>query len=330
MDNFFTSLPGYISSELLPQSGSSRQYWRIFTASDTVVGVKNVNAAENRSFIEIARHLHSKGIAVPQVFDISPDCTMYTQQDLGRVSLHDNLSDTKMLLAAVRDLAQLQFAGRDFDFNKCFSTKYFGERIINFDLNYFKYCFVRTAGIPFDENALQDEYDIIRTKLLSIPFDTFFYRDFQSRNVMICDGKPYFIDFQGGFCGPVYYDLASFVYHSSAAFPQDLKEELLEEYYESLKRCINTYASGAGFPKGAPSKEEFRTNVSLFALFRILQEMGAFGLRGLTERKPYFLESIPRGVRNLGSIIEEAEETGSLRLPELRRIAERLIQKFCL
>jgi len=330
MNNFFTSIPGYQSAELLPQSGSSRLYWRIRTTGGTIIGVQNANTAENASFIAIARHLHSKGIAVPEIFDISEDGTMYTQQDLGSVSLHDKLSNTSMLKAAMRDLATLQFAGRDFDFSKCFSTKRFGERIINFDLNYFKYCFVRTADIPLDEHALQDEYDHLRSRLTDIPFDTFFYRDFQSRNVMIHEGKPYFIDFQGGFCGPVYYDVASFVHHSSAAFSPELKKELLDEYYDSLCRCIDTFGGGEAFAEGAPPREVFNENVSLFAIFRILQELGAFGLRGLTQKKPYFLESIPSGVRNLCALIREGESSGAINYPELHRISDRLTQKFCL
>lgn len=295
MDIFFTSLPGYAGSTVIPAGGSHRIYSRIFFDDGrTAVGVENENAAENASFIAISRFLRGRGVRVPEVFAVSDDGRCYVQQDLGDKALHDCLGDRDMLLRVMHDLPALQFAGRDFDFSQCFSTRQFGPRIINFDLNYFKYCFLRPYGASFDENLLQDDLERLCADLLQVEGDTFFYRDFQSRNIMVHDGEPWYIDFQGAFRGPFYYDLCSFIYHASSAFPEALRKELSDAYFDNLQVYRKV------------DRRTFDRNMGIFALLRIMQALGAYGFRGLVEHKQYFTDCIPAALRNLASVASDA------------------------
>lgn len=313
MNGFFTSLKGYIDSTVLPASGSHRIYSRIRLADNsapegvrTIIGVENESSAENASFIALDRHLVSRGVRVPRVYDVSADGLCYTQDDLGDVSLHDCLDNKPLLLQVMGELPRIQFGAKDFDWSKCFATREFGPRIINFDLNYFKYCFLRISGVLFDENRLQDDFDRLCTDLVGVPSETFLYRDFQSRNIMVYDGNPWYIDFQGGFKGPFYYDLCSFIYHASSAFSQSEKDELKEAYYVSLRDYANV------------GRIEFEANVRKFALLRIMQALGAYGFRGLVEKKQYFADCIPAGIRNLQSVACD-------RYPYLKSLSESLL-----
>lgn len=308
MTDFYKTLPGFERAEVLPASGSHRIYSRLFFGDGhTEIGVENETSAENASFIAIDRHLRSKGLRVPEVYAVSDNGLCYTQQDLGDVALHDCLGRKDILLKVMEELPALQFGGADFDFSKCFSTKQFGSRIINFDLNYFKYCFLRTYGALFDENLLQDDFDRLCSDLLSVDGDTFFYRDFQSRNVMVHDGEPWYIDFQGGFRGPFYYDLVSFIYHASSAFSNELRIELKTRYFESLQKFRKL------------DRRKFDSNLDAFALLRIMQALGAYGFRGLTEHKRYFEECIPAALRNLASVPAD-------RYPYIRHLALSLVE----
>lgn len=312
MNSFFQTVPGFVSAEKLAQSASHRVYWRLHLTQDadtqmpgrnashgpyeglgTLVGVEGTDAAENRSFIEMSRFFGERGVNVPRVLAQSPDGLCYIQEDLGDDVLRNHLDDKELLKESLRALVRMQQTGRDFDFQKyCFATKEFCPRIIDFDLNYFKYCFLKVYGAEFNEHRLQDDFDRMRADLLAVESDTFLYRDFQSRNVMVRDGEPWFIDFQGGFKGPFYYDLCSFVFQASAGFNAELKAELIDTYYDTL--CNFKHVERC----------EFDANVQLFALFRCLQTLGAYGFRGLTERKQYFIDSIPAGLRNFRSLMD--------------------------
>lgn len=179
------------------------------------------------------------------------------------------------------------------DFSVCYPQAEFNRRSILWDLNYFKYCFLKATGIDFQENLLEDDFENMTQVLLADTFSTFMYRDFQSRNVMIREGKPYFIDFQGGRKGPVYYDVASFLWQAKARFPQHLREELIHDYLDAL----HAYC---------PMPESyFREQLRQFVLFRTLQVLGAYGFRGYFEQKPHFLQSIPYAIENLDQLLEE-------------------------
>ncbi|MEG2849819.1 MAG: RNase adapter RapZ, partial [Bacteroidales bacterium] len=190
---------------------------------------------------------------------------------------------------------KLQFeGGKGLDYSVCFPQPEFDEKMISFDLNYFKYCFLKTTGLEFSEIKLYEDFKKISADLLhNGNEETFLYRDFQARNVMLVKGEPYFIDFQGGRKGPFYYDLASFVWQAKANYSSSLKEELIKTYREALKNYKN-------IPDG-----EFDKNLRLFVLFRTMQVLGAYGFRGYFEKKPHFLQSVPFAIDNLRKLIQQ-------------------------
>lgn len=287
----------------LPVSGSHRTYYRLGGSSVTAIGVVGTDPDENRAFLTISRHFRSKGLAVPEIYAVSEDGMSYLQEDLGEQSLFDAVAagrasgqysegEKELLIGAVRALPRLQFEGADgLDFDVCYPQKEFDARMVDFDLNYFKYDFLKLAGVEFNEVRLQDDFDSLKNDLLAIRSDTFMYRDFQGRNIMLRDGRPWFIDYQGGRKGPFYYDLASFVYQASARYPESLRKEMIEAYREELARY-------ADIPR-----ERFQAEFRLFVLFRLLQVLGCYGFRGLIERKRYFIDSIAPALENLRSIL---------------------------
>lgn len=306
MNSYFQTVPGFVSAEKLAESASHRVYWRLHLCGadacaafgipggcSTLIGVEGTDVAENRSFIEMSLYFRERGVNVPVVYAQSADGLCYIQEDLGDDVLRNHLEDKALLKESLRGLVRMQQLGRDFDFQKhCWTTREFCPRVIDFDLNYFKYSFLKVYGTEFNEYRLQDDFDRMRADLLSVPSDTFLYRDFQSRNIMVRDGRPWFIDFQGGFKGPFYYDLCSFVFQASAGFSNEMRAELIDTYYESLCEFQQV------------DRREFDANVQLFALFRCLQTLGAYGFRGLTERKQYFIDSIPAGLRNFRALMD--------------------------
>ena len=304
----------------LRASGSHRQYFRLTGPVRTVIGTIGTDPEENRAFLTEARHFRSKGIRVPEIFAVSDDQSCYLQEDLGGTSLYDLVAqgrergiysemETGLLCKAISALPRIQFEGaRGLDFGVCYPEPEFNARMIDFDLNYFKYCFLKTSGIEFKEIPLQDDFDRLKADLLACESETFLYRDFQTRNVMIRDGEPWFIDFQGGRKGPIWYDVASFVWQARSRFPKELKERLIQAYLEALQ------------PYRKMSRTEFRDKLQLFVLFRTLQVLGAYGFRGRFEKKSYFLESIPYAMDNLREILE----TPLPRYPYLDRILRTL------
>ena len=293
-------------AEELRSSGSNRTYYRLGTSSFRCIGVSGTSAIENEAFCTLARHFASKGIAVPEIYAVNRDGMCYLQEDLGTETLFDRLapgrlsgiySEEEILLAekAVSELPRIQMTGAEgLDMAGCRHAGPFGRRSVMFDLNYFKYCFLKTSGIEFDEELLEDDFVRLSDRLLEDKDDAFMYRDFQSRNVMIRDGKPYFIDFQGGRKGPVYYDVASFVWQARSNFPVEVKERLVNAYIASLREYRTV------------DEARFRSRLRIFVLFRTLQVLGAYGFRGRFEGKRHFLESIPYALSNLREFSAEA------------------------
>ena len=290
----------------LTAAGSNRVYYRFVYKGGTVVGVEGTNADENAAFLSIGKHLRSKGLPVPAILGVSDDRMCYLLQDLGDVSLFDSLKSaretgeynarqTELLEEVIRWLPQLQFkGGQGMDFTVCFPCESFDRRSIFWDLNYFKYNFLKAVGIEFHEARLEDDFERFAALLLKdAPYDTFMYRDFQARNVMVMDGEPWFIDFQGGRRGPIEYDLASFLWQARAAYPDNLKQHLIDVYLEAL----------APFRK--VSAQEFLASLHNIVLFRTLQVLGAYGFRGYFERKPHFLQSIPAAIDNLRELLAQ-------------------------
>lgn len=309
----------------LTGSASNRRYFRLSSAAGTCVGVEGLDLKENRAFVTLARHFHSKGLPVPEVYAVSGDEMSYIQEDLGGIQLfdllcqqsseiEDSLSD--LLCRTMALLPKFQFDGAaGLDFSICYPEPSFSRRMVMFDLNYFKYCFLKASGMEFNEVLLQDDFDKMADDLLSdevsgCEVPTFMYRDFQARNVMVCDGQPYMIDFQGGRRGPVCYDVASFVFHARASYPKELREKMIRTYMKSLSAYVKV------------EERDFMNQLKLFRLFRLLQVLGAYGFRGWTEHKAAFVVSIPRAVAELKEVLEEGFEGYPYLVQTLRRLVE--------
>jgi len=283
---------------MLKQQGSNRIYSREKDASGrSIIRVEGTNRDENRAFLYMARHFRALGLPVPEVYWVSEDEMSYTQEDLGDTLLFDRLEPV-LVERAIRALAHVQVEGaKDFDWRICFPVPAMDERSIRWDLNYFKYCFLKGTKIEFSEPKLEDDFDTMVRVLLAQPADTFLYRDFQSRNVMIKDEQPYFIDFQGGRRGPTQYDVASFLWQAKANFAPAFREQMIEAYLDELEKVeITNYQSPI------TNKADWKSALPHFVLFRTLQVLGAYGYRGYFERKPHFLESIPLAIKNLSGL----------------------------
>ncbi|HIR37403.1 MAG TPA: phosphotransferase [Candidatus Limisoma gallistercoris] len=288
----------------MPSSGSNRRYFRL-SGARTLIGVVGTCREENEAFIYMDRHFRNKGIPVPEVYAFSDDRMSYVQEDLGDELLFNAIEkgrktsvfsdEEKQLLAkTIRLLPDIQFAGADgMDFGYCYPAAEFDSRSIMWDLNYFKYCFLKATGLEFLEDKLEDDFQKMTDVLLRSSSATFMYRDFQSRNVMIRDGQPWFIDFQGGRKGPFYYDVASFLWQAKANLPDSLRRELVKEYISALR-------------KYQPVDEAyFYAQLRHFVLFRTLQVLGAYGFRGYFEKKPHFIQSVPFAIENLRNLLKE-------------------------
>ena len=294
--------------ERLPGAGSNREYYR-FTCADgkTVIGAIGTSRDENHAFIYLTRHFEQCQLSVPKVLAVSDDELRYLQTDLGRVSLFDaiaggreaggryTLKEQTLLKRTIRELPKFQIKGaQDLDFSQCYPQPEFDVNSVLFDLNYFKYCFLKATEIDFHELKLEADFRLFAKDLTSEKGDFFLYRDFQARNVMLDEeDKPYFIDYQGGRRGPFYYDLASFLWQASAKYPHKLRRDLVAEYYDSLKQYIEV-----------PPVRHFVNRLSLFVLFRTIQVLGAYGFRGYFEQKKHFIDSIPPAIQNLRELLE--------------------------
>ena len=294
--------------EHLQGQGSNRQYFRLWDSDGSrVIGVIGTSRDEDHAFIYLARHFTQRKLPVPRILAVSDDETRYLQTDLGTVSLFDairggreaggryNLQEQELLKKAIRELPNVQIRGaRGLDWSNCYPQPVFDEEGVLFDLNYFKYCFLKATELEFHELKLEANFRMFAKDLTSERMESFLYRDFQARNVMVDkDGNPYFIDFQGGRKGPFYYDVASFLWQASAKYSFKLRRELVYEYYQSLKNYTEV-----------PSVRHFAGRLALFVLFRTLQVLGAYGFRGYFERKKHFIDSIPPAIQNLRDILK--------------------------
>lgn len=294
---------------LLKGEGSNRKYYRLThdKTQETLIGVSGENATENHAFITLARHFAQKGVHTPQVKAVSPDELYYVQEDLGDTSLYQRIlpsigsgqwdAPTRDLLKRTLDvLLQIQFKGGEgLNYSVCYPIAEWDERSIKWDLNYFKYCFLKLEKQDFSEPELETDFDHLTANLLACEPQAFMYRDFQSRNVQLKDGEPWGIDFQGGRRGPVLYDLASFVWQTRAHYPAHLQQELVDYYYTALQQY-------------APmDREAFDGELRLLVLFRTLQVLGAYGYRGLFEQKEHFKESLPQTLKNLAVMIAQGQ-----------------------
>lgn len=287
-----------------PSAGSNRKYFRL-TGQPTLVGVYGESADENRTFVYLANHFRKQGLPVPQVHVCSADELCYLQEDLGDTALFDvltkspreedlNARERSLLRETIRLLPALQYRGAEgLDFDRCYPQPAFNRRSVLWDLNYFKYCFLKATGMDFQEDRLEDDFQAMADILLQEDTPTFMYRDFQSRNVMLREDRPWFIDFQGGRRGPVYYDVASFLWQAKANLPDTLRQALVDEYIDALKEYRTV------------DETRFKTLLRHFVLFRTLQVLGCYGFRGYFERKPHFLQSVPYALDNLRHLLKD-------------------------
>ena len=310
--------------EVLPPSGSYREYCRIKSQNHQAIGTWNTDVSENRAFLEFSGHFRNEGIAVPEIYVVNENKTCYIQEDLGSLTLFDYLSRTRetegfsekiiaVYKRVLRELPKIQIvAGKNIDYRYCYPRAAFDKQSMMWDLNYFKYYFLKLAKIPFDEQALEDDFQHFSDYLLTTGNDFFMFRDFQSRNIMLHDNKVIFIDYQGGRKGALQYDLASLLYDAKADIPQSVRNELLDFYLDELEKYTTI------------NREEFKAYFTGYVLIRIMQAMGAYGFRGFYEKKEHFLKSIPFALENLSYLLRNNNIPE--KLPELFKVLEAVSQ----
>ena len=294
---------------LLVGGGSDRKYFRLTSVKEKVVGVYGNQKDENKLFIDLAEVLSANGILVPEIIQVSSDFQSYLIEDLGDISLFNLLKgEDRVIMAkkALDDLIQIQSISEE-KWEKLVGYPPFSERLIRWDLNYFKYDFLKPTRINFDEEKLEDDFDNVTSKLRGTSIiNGLMYRDFQSRNILVKNCKLYYIDFQGARKGPLVYDAVSFIWQAKAPFTFDEREELGKYYIDKLSYKLGIV------------KEVIAEQFSLMILLRTLQVLGAYGFRGLIEKKSHFIESIPFAIRNL----QYLKEKGYLeKYPEIKRIS---------
>lgn len=316
----------------LAGAGSNRHYYKVERIGNlSIVATVGIDKAENEAFIHLSRHFAGEcGLPVPEILAVSDDRMLYIQTWAGEKALFDILGpartngcytdrDILLLEEAMKLLARLQvIGGKGLDYSLCHPAKEMDSRMVRWDLNYFKYCFLKPSGIEFDENPLQDDFDRLENILLTDrkSWHTFMVRDYQSRNVMVGDdGKLTAIDFQGGRLGPAAYDVASFLWQAKAHYPGELKNRLIDTYVTEVSALSPRFDG-----------EKFRKELPYFVLFRCLQTLGAYGFRGWVERKPHFLQSVPAGVDNLHALF--AFTPLAVEFPALSDIAEKLYAEY--
>ncbi|NVO21620.1 MAG: phosphotransferase [Bacteroidetes bacterium] len=283
----------------LPAAGSYRQYYRINGQNKNAIGVFSPDKQENKAFLGFTKHFSSCGLAVPDIYAVDESSDCYLLSDLGDLSLLQKLEEGRkngrpdavtidLYKAVIKELPRFQVeASAGLNYNLCYPVKEFDARSMRWDLNYFKYYFLRLLKIPFNEHALENDFDRLILYLLKAGTSFFMYRDFQARNILIHQGKPWFIDYQGGRRGPLQYDLASLLFQVKADLPFDLREEMLNEYLD----CLSKYHK--------VDRAAFISSYYGFVLIRLLQVMGAYGFRGYFERRAHFLQSIPYAIENV-------------------------------
>jgi len=290
--------------DILPQAGSERRYFRIWSdANDSVIGTYGVNIPENETFFYFSEHFQKKHLPVANIYAVSEDRQYYLQEDFGDVSLISRLESEgytpevyNLFKRSLEELARLQVTGdQGLDYNKCLTNKEFGKQAIMADLLYFKYYFLDALRKPYDKQKLIDDFEALSNYLTHTDHKFFMFRDFQSRNIQVMpDNSVHFIDYQGGMKGAPQYDVASLLWQARAALPEDWKHNLLQDYMNALEPLLNKPLN----------KLTFVSQYYGYVLIRLLQVLGAYGFRGLFERKAHFLTSIPLALKNLKAFLQ--------------------------
>jgi aminoglycoside/choline kinase family phosphotransferase len=295
------------SFDLLPQSGSNRKYYRIISESHQVIGACNSDEKENAAFIAFTEHFNQRNLPVTEIYASDLSKGIYLQKDLGDETLYSFLIDHRtgkeippaveaMYRKVVQALPKFQIQGHQgLDYNYCYPRMEFDRQSMMWDLNYFKYYFLKLARIPFDEQSLEEDFHVFCDFLLKEESQYFLYRDFQSRNIMLLDDEPYFIDYQGGRKGALQYDIASLLYDAKADLPQEFRNKMYELYVSEVEKLIPI------------DRDDFEKHYYGFVLIRMMQAFGAYGFRGYYEKKTHFLQSIPYALANLEWILKNKQ-----------------------
>jgi len=320
--NTFNKEVDYIA--VLEESGSNRKYYRLKHGDFSAIGVYNLDFKENNAFLIFSRHFAKKEIRVPQIYSEELSKNIYLISDLGDQTLfqylqkkrknENNFSESLINIykKVLNNLIKIQFSvSENFDYSFCYPRAAFDKQSILWDLNYFKYYFLKLAKIHFDEQLLENDFNSLTDFLLEAKASYFLYRDFQSRNIMLCDDKLFFIDYQGGRKGALQYDVASLLYDGKAAIPHKIRELLLDYYVEQLNKK---------FPQEA---KDFKKYYYAFVFIRIMQAMGTYGFRGFYEQKSHFLQSIPYALNNLKWLLNNVQLP--IKLPALWNVYHRLV-----
>lgn len=293
--------------DVFPANGSYREYARLTSNNHTVIGAWNADLRENEAFISFSKHFKENGMPVPCIYGVNETGDCYLQEDLGADTLYDFLNKTRekegfshLIIKAYKQiltlLPHLQTEAADgLDYTKCYPRPAFDRQSMMWDLNYFKYYFLKLAKVPFNEQLLEDDFEAFSSYLLETDTNHFLYRDFQSRNIMYNEEKVAFIDYQGGRKGALQYDLASLLYDAKANIPNEIREELLEFYLDELEKIQPV------------NRKEFKSFFAGYVLIRIMQAMGAYGFRGFYEKKEHFLKSIPFALDNMTYVLKHFE-----------------------
>src|SRR5579859_5157988 len=303
--------------------GSGRKIIRLANKKASAIGILYGVREENVAFLEFSRHFRKHGLPVPEIYAEDLDQGAYLEEDFGDTSLFEFLSKNRSgesidpaVVEAYRKviatLPRFQIeAGRDLNYKVCYPRGSFDRQSISWDLNYFKYYFLRLAGISFSEQALEDDFSRLTKFLLSANRDYFLYRDFQSRNIMLRDGQPHFLDYQGGRKGALQYDVASLLYDAKADLPPELRQQLLDHYLEALAGFVDL------------KRDAFMQHYYAYVYIRIMQALGAYGFRGFYERKAHFLQSVPYALKNLRWLLHNV--TLPIELPTLIESFQRML-----
>ncbi len=305
----------------LKGDGSSRRIFRIKNSDKSVIGVFGPDKLENTAFLEFSKHFRKMNLPVPEIYADERLKNIYLEEDFGDTTLFKYLNSVrpsydfpqeamKAYRKAIEWLPKFQAEGRSLNYKYCYPRGSFDKQSIMWDLNYFKYYFLRLSQIEFNEQKLEKDFEVFADFLLKAESDFFLYRDFQSRNIMLKGGKPFFIDYQGGRRGALQYDIASLLYDGKADIPPDNRKELLNYYLDAVTGIAKI------------DRAEFMRYYHSFAYIRIMQAMGAYGLRGFYERKTHFLQSIPYAVRNIEYLLHNSEMP--VKVPELMRVFKRI------
>ena len=307
--------------EKLPQSGSDRIYFRIYALDKTYIATYNLNIKENETFIYFTNHFRKAGLPMPEIFSVNEHKDIYIQEDLGEDSLLDELEKHgytphtySLYQQCLKELIKVQVLGdKDLNYDYCLTAKEFGKQAILSDLLYFKYYFLDTLKTPYDKQALLDDFETLSGYLSNTSYKYFLFRDFQSRNVIVENNKVQFIDYQGGMKGGLQYDVASLLWQAKANLSEEWKDSLLEYYINEAEHLL-----GESIDRGV-----FVSQYNGYVLIRLLQVLGAYGFRGLFERKAHFLSSIPLALRNLKYFLDNKKI--EIHTPEFDRMLRLLV-----